>query len=38
MSSAKETKDVYLQICMDKQVDVNAEVMYLISVEEENDE
>lgn len=38
MSTAKDTKSAYLQLCLEKEMEVNSETLFLISQEEEKDE
>lgn len=38
MSTAQETKSLYLQLCLEKKIDMNQEFLFLICQEEENDQ
>ena len=38
MSTAQETKSLYLQLCLEKEIDVNPEWLFLICQEEEKDQ
>jgi len=38
MSTAQETKSLYLELCLEKEIDVNQECLFLICQEEEKDE